>query len=138
MTLLRDPILRRLVIPGVLDVVIPGRPPTPNARPGNREQERRERREWRDTAILAAKAAMGQYGRWTPAERVRLEVVIVVPDLRKRDFDNGVASLKPLTDGIVTAGVMVDDSTEVIEGFTVEYVYERGASEVRYRVRRIR
>jgi len=42
-------------------------------------------------------------------------MAFVVPDHRERDHDNAVASGKPLTDGIVEAGILAGDSTRYID-----------------------
>ena len=41
---------------------------------------------------------------------VHASVTFVLPDKRRRDLDNLVALVKPLLDGAVDAGIMVDDS----------------------------
>lgn len=54
----------------------------------------------------------------------------------RRDWDNLMAQLKPLLDGIVAAGVMTDDSTAVI--IELQHAYECPAKrdEVELRVER--
>ena len=42
--------------------------------------------------------------------RVELHYTIVVPDRRRRDYDNFVARGKPITDALVDAGVIPDDT----------------------------
>lgn len=51
------------------------------------------------------------------------------------DFDNMVTSNKPIVDGLVDAGVMVDDSAEY---FSAEYLFckcKRGAERIEIKVR---
>ena len=57
-------------------------------------------------------------------------MVFVVPDLRERDWDNAVASSKPVTDGLVAAGVLAGDSTRYIDpdGRRVTFRHEAGNS----------
>ena len=101
-----------------LSITVPGRPPTPNARPGNMMAAYRERDEWKTTARHAAVAAALDAGwplmsigmekvriaRRKFVERprmivvdpilfaVRYEMVFVVSTKIDRDWDNAVAS----------------------------------------------
>ena len=58
-----------------------------------------------------------------PYHRVHINITYVSTDKRRRDMDNLLASTKPTIDGIVTAGVIEDDSV-----FNVSYslYYEVG------------
>lgn len=58
------------------------------------------------------------------AEKVRVELKWYVSDGRRRDAENPVATLKPLCDGIVDAGVVPDDTPEFMEKLMPEIVYE--------------
>lgn len=62
---------------------------------------------------------------------VTAHVTFVVPDKRRRDLDNLSASMKAAWDGIVDAGVLVDDSSEHLQHAAPELVVERGTREVR-------
>jgi Holliday junction resolvase RusA-like endonuclease len=57
-----------------------------------------------------------------------------VPDRRRRDLDNLIASTKPLTDGIVASGLLADDSGDVIRSVSYSVRYEKGVSETIYRI----
>jgi Holliday junction resolvase RusA-like endonuclease len=62
-------------------------------------------------------------------ERVRLSALFFLPDRRRRDYPNLVGSegMKGLIDGLVDAGVMVDDSiTCLVEYGPFTYVYRKG------------
>ena len=65
------------------------------------------------------------------AAPVTAHVTFVVPDKRRRDLDNLSASMKAAWDGIVDAGVLVDDSSEHLKHAAPELVVERGTREVR-------
>jgi Holliday junction resolvase RusA-like endonuclease len=53
-------------------------------------------------------------------------VVFVVPDKRRRDLDNALASMKAAWDGLVDAGVLVDDDSKHLKLAAPEMRYERG------------
>lgn len=46
--------------------------------------------------------------------RARLQATFFWPDRRRRDPDNAAAMLKPAIDGLVDAGLILDDSAEVL------------------------
>lgn len=142
-------------------MVIEGRPPTPNAR-ADWKQKLRETAAWREKAREAAESALVVAGRRLEAYEVDiagskakkpkmvtryrdpdpmrfvtvLEVTMIVPTRVDRDWDNGVASTKPLTDGLVEAGVMAGDSTSYIDsaGRSLVFRHEAGQSRVEYRI----
>lgn len=96
-----------------ISIVIPGRPPTPNVRRHWREVYR-DNKAWAETARLEAVRAIQRTAGWKPASRARVSVAFGVKDRRVRDLDNLIASIKPLLDGLVQAGILVDDSLDVI------------------------
>lgn len=62
-------------------------------------------KKFRDALIKDAHEQLG--GMIPLPDRVRLEVVAWVPDMRKRDLDN---ILKPIQDAMIHANLLVDDS----------------------------
>lgn len=138
-----------------ITVEIPGRPPTPNARRHWRTIAR-DNAEWKDKGWLAAMKAMERTPElgWStrimmievgtkarprqeprqvakmPMQYAHVEVAIVVPTFGRHDWDNGVASLKPLFDGMVAAGIVVDDSVERLPARRVEFVHVAHVSKV--------
>jgi Holliday junction resolvase RusA-like endonuclease len=96
-----------------LTITIPGRPPTPNARFGNVHAQRREEKAWRQTACRVGVDARNRSG-WTAPARARITLTFTVPDRRGRDVDNLVGSTKVLTDGLVDAGVLIGDRSDVL------------------------
>jgi Holliday junction resolvase RusA-like endonuclease len=138
----------------MLVVEIPGRPPTPNARPGNWPQAYRERIHWRDVAATYAGEARRRYEingplpslystlgvklaapAQMPLDAAFVEVMFVVPTRSRRDLDNLIAGSKPLTDGLVAAGVLKDDSTDVIRRMAFGVQYEHGKTATIYTIR---
>lgn len=95
-----------------LVIHVPGTPPNPNQRMGYMDLWRR-RKEFKQWTYLAAKAALAESGHADdyPLGRAELEATFLVKTARRRDPDNLVASLKPLIDGLVAAGVLADDDT---------------------------
>lgn len=111
----------------VITVTIPGQPPTPNARRHWR-QIAHDNAVWKDAAWKAALHVKPEG--WAPLPYVALEVVVIVPDKRHRDFDNAMASCKPLIDGLVVAGIMAGDSNREVDSFRVRFQYRKGVSAV--------
>jgi hypothetical protein len=111
-----------------LRIEIPGRPPTPNVRRHWRTIAR-DNAEWKGTASVVAAAAKREWERrhgmrWHPLEDAVVGVVFIVGTKAVRDWDNLIATLKPLLDGAVEAGILLDDSNRVIRSlgpFTIEY-----------------
>lgn len=67
-------------------------------------------KKWRQATYWAVKKAQ------VPAlERVRVEMHYVPSTKRRRDPDNLVASMKPICDGIVDAGVVTDDTEDYVD-----------------------
>ena len=117
-----------------ITVRIPGRPPTPNARRHWRRIAA-DNNLWKLTAqahALQVQAHDIQFG-W-PIAACTIAIEFVVPDRRHRDLDNLIASTKPLTDGIVASGLLVDDSTDVIRSVSYSVRYEKGATETVYTI----
>ena len=54
------------------------------------------------------------------ADKIRVRLLYVPRDNRRRDTDNLVAMLKPICDGIVDAGVVPDDTPEFMEKWMPE------------------
>lgn len=91
-----------------LVVVVPGRPPTPNVRL-HWAALARSRSELRGWARLAALEAIGRTPAAYPYRAATVEATFLVRSRRRRDPDNLIASLKPLVDGLVDAGVLTYD-----------------------------
>ncbi|MGV0985049.1 MAG: hypothetical protein ACOYB2_10870 [Limnohabitans sp.] len=130
-----------------ITVEVAGRPPTPNSR-RDWHQTYRDNQIWKDRAWIAAMDAL-QRDLWPvqttmlagkrpeprliadkPMQFAALDVTIIVPDDRDRDLDNGIASLKPLIDGCVSARIVVDDSTRHLIEFRVRFVKQARVSKV--------
>jgi Holliday junction resolvase RusA-like endonuclease len=59
---------------------------------------------------------------------IALKYTIVVPDNRRRDYDNFIARCKPCTDALVHAGLLPDDTPQYIKDFRLTFQYEKGKS----------
>lgn len=110
----KPPILHQFLV-----IRIEGRPPTPNVRRHWR-QVAKDNATWKATAEFEAVTARAAWETkhalaWRPVTRAVVSVAFGLPDRRTRDLDNLIASCKPLLDGIVAAGVLVDDSITVIQ-----------------------
>lgn len=118
---------------GVLRIQIPGRPPTPNARFGNRFAQASETKRWRRTAWGIALDVVNRSG-WRAPARARLLITFIVPDNRPRDTDNLVSSVKPLIDGLVDAKALVGDKSSVLEWEKPAISVVRGVSATEFRI----
>lgn len=100
-------------------VIVPGTPPGANqyGKMGT-WRIRRERREWRELTAECAGLALlhtrSVGAGWPALSRATIEVQWNRRLKRRRDYDNLVAGLKPLLDGLVDARVIVDDSSDVV------------------------
>ena len=131
--MIAQPMSHRLLADGSLELTIPGRPPTPNARFGNRYAEAAKTRTWRDAARLIGVDAVNRTG-WKAPAKARITLTFIVPTHASRDTDNLVASTKPLTDGLRDAKVLVGDNHQVLEWGAPQVEYIRGAAATRYLV----
>lgn len=111
---------------GTLRIQVPGRPPTPNARFGNRFAQASETKRWRNDARLIALDVVNRSG-WRAPAKARLTPIFYVPDNRPRDTDNLVASIKPLIDGLVDAKALVGDKSAVLVWGAPQVIVARGA-----------
>lgn len=105
-------------------VRIDGIPPTPN----------RSRRQfwaanahvaagWRRRAKEAAQETIDEHGGAIPhLENVHLTIWVCTRTRVRRDPDNAVAACKPLVDGIVDAGILRDDSFDVVHELSVRRI----------------
>jgi crossover junction endodeoxyribonuclease RusA len=67
-------------------------------------------KEYRTAAWALAKQA-----KIPPCDRIRLTLLYTPRDRRRRDTINLAASMKPLEDGLVDAGVVPDDTPQFVE-----------------------
>lgn len=136
-----------------LTIELPGRPPTPNVHRHWRTIAN-DNAEWKDIGWLAAMKAL-ERASWplrtvivrvggtrkrpkmeprqvaiAPMAYAKVVIAIVVPTKGRRDTDNGTASMKPIMDAMVTAGVIVDDDYEHIGQPEIGFVIRPGQSRV--------
>ncbi len=52
---------------------------------------------------------------WKPISRCVIQYTFYPPDNRRRDEDNHASACKPYLDGLVLAGLLLDDSNKVIQ-----------------------
>lgn len=89
-------------------------PITANGQHGHWSAHARHVREVRHVASLLARSAIGPNHRPLRLERAVVELVWYPTVARRRDAHNLVPLLKPLIDGLVTAGVIPDDNDQVL------------------------
>lgn len=88
-----------------------------------------QRLHWRARAVLTAEvrgtAGIAVSG-FPKSDRVDVTLTWVVGDKRRRDADNIVPTLKAICDGIVDAGVVPDDTPDLIVKHMPVIRYEPG------------
>jgi crossover junction endodeoxyribonuclease RusA len=103
-----------------LSFFLAGHPPGPNQTVrwhwGRRAKERRV---WRDASAWGARAAYGRSSMAGHHRPVEVAVTFHFRVTRTRDRDNLVASLKPVLDGLVDAGILKDDSPTWLRSLVV-------------------
>ncbi len=100
---------------------VPDRRLSPNARVNWRTRAKLVK-EARESAYCACVAATtSNHVNW---HEVTARATFHFPDKRRRDSDNLAALLKPVWDGLVDAGLLVDDDR--ITHLPVEIVHEKG------------
>ena len=102
-------------------VVVDGIPPTPNrSRRQHWAQNGGIASGWRAKAEAAAKEAIDEHGGIVPHfDKVRMVLWVCPKTRNRRDPDNATSAVKPCIDGLVDAGILRDDSFDVIEELTV-------------------
>lgn len=107
-----------------LDITIPGIPPMNTAGPhgGSHWGRTTTKRQWESKVVAAVLEALG---RWPAQPLERARVTITRASTREPDYDNLTQGGKFLLDGLVKAGVLVDDSPRVIG--RPEYRWEQAA-----------
>ena len=90
-------------------------------------------RKYRRTAGLTALAAAGCRLNWN---RAVAQATFYWPDRQRRDIRNAEASLKAAYDGIVDAGVIVDDRAEVLEHEATAFWVDPARPRVEIRIMR--
>ncbi len=96
--------------PLVLRLPWPPRELSPNARPHWRVKHYATS-QYRQECYVAIRKAVGPSSA-CPTGQVTAKVVFVVPDRRRRDLDNALASMKAAFDAMVAAGLLVDDDSK--------------------------
>lgn len=103
----------RVVLP------LPPRVLSPNARsPGNWRKRAKAAKQYRSDAYMMTIAAGGQGLRWSKAIA---QATFFWPTKQRRDVRNAEASLKAAYDGIVDAGLIVDDNYEVLTHYPTTF-----------------
>ena len=99
---------------------VPGIPASPNAtRRLNFHRNAAEANAWKDaTCIALFDAGKKRPGRLAS---VRIVLTAMTKTRGRRDPDNFAAACKPIIDGLVLAGVLVDDSFAVIRELVVRH-----------------
>lgn len=96
------------------------------ATPGGRFAKAAAIKKYRRQAREAVEAEQIETAPWA---EVKVDVAFHFPDRRRRDQDNAAASLKAVYDGVVDAGLVMDDDYKHMKRrapvFLVDYDYPR-------------
>lgn len=103
-----------------LDLTLPGLPPTNAADRRSHWSYHKLSKTWQNKTAAAVLEALG---RWPEAPLERARVTITRCSTTEPDFDGLVAAGKHILDGLVRAGVLVDDAPKVIG--RPQYFWER-------------
>ena len=87
---------------------LPDRDLSPNSRNHWRTVAKAKRDAKAETYYLCRESGIPEH----PFEKATITVTFKVNNKRRRDIDNLFAMLKPYIDGLVVAGVLVDDSAD--------------------------
>ena len=69
--------------------------------------------------VRATTARLAEQLQIPPLQAVEITLIYTPKTARKRDTDNLFATLKPAVDGLVDAGVLADDNTEIVKRLSV-------------------
>lgn len=110
-----------------LTLPMPPKALSPNARV-HRLSKAAVASEYRQSIWLDALAQLQErYGAVVPLPlRMAAVFTFVTKDNRRRDLDNWLAACKPLLDGLVDAGILIDDSTRYLASITVTRRVDKG------------
>lgn len=98
---------------------LPQRELSPNWR-GHWAEKYKAAQQLKQDAYVAAKFSL------IPVfKKATITFKFIVPDRRRRDPDNFLASMKPAVDGLVAAGIFPDDSSEVVSFAPVVFKLSR-------------
>ena len=124
-----------------LVVRIPGRPPTANARRHWRSVAR-DNEIWKNATLLLARDERfkweARHGlKWRVLRSCEVLVTFGVHTKAVRDWDNLIGSVKPLLDGIVAAGVLLDDSIRVIRSISFGVTFSKGEPYTEFEIKEL-
>ena len=102
-----------------LTIELQGIPDSPNQTRREHWAERgKNAAQWRlDAKLLGLDAA--NRAKWQTPDHATVEVVALFKDHKRHDPDNLIGAIKPIMDGIVDAGILPDDSFNVIRRLSV-------------------
>lgn len=88
-------------------------------------------------AIRKAGKLLAKSARIPACSHIEVAMIWTVPDRKRRDDENPVATLKPFCDGLVDAGIVPDDTPEYMTKLMPTIRYVKGQHGVRFVVRSI-
>lgn len=107
-----------------IELPLPPRELSPNARV-HWSVRNRATQEAKDLVVCAV---LEQQARGKPLDHATVKLTFIKPRRGRRDKDNLIAAAKPYMDGLVLAGVIVDDNSDVIDTPEPEIIYQKGIS----------
>ena len=119
-----------------LALPLPTKRLSPNHSVGSRGQrfaKARETKQYRTRAALEAMAT-GKRPMWT---RAVAQLTFYWPDKRRRDIRNAEHAMKAAYDGLVDAGIITDDSADVLTHLPTRFEVDREQPRVELEIRQI-
>lgn len=116
---------------------LPPRELSPNKPPGSRGGRMRKARLVAGYRLKARKAAEAEGVESGPWGLVSVHATFYHRQRRKRDDVNHLASLKAAYDGLVDAGLLVDDDSEHLRTLTPAFAVDKHHPRVELRIERI-
>lgn len=101
----------------ILEIDVPGLPPTTNGSHGHFRAAAATRKKWREAVRMIA------YMRRPPAPLTKAKLTVTRFSSVQTDYGNRVSAAKPLIDGLIDAKVIVNDTDAVLP--IQEFPYEK-------------
>lgn len=109
----------------IIEIRLEGLPKTPNELVRlHWAQKAKEAKKWRTMSAYVAR----KFKPKTPFESV--ELTFIRGSSRQCDFDNGIAALKPIIDGLKDAGIILDDNPNVVKA--IRFGWEKASRSCGY------
>jgi len=115
--------------PTTIKITIPGLPYTPLRSNYHKGNFWFTRAKWSAIAREEAFALGKEQHLKEPITSCKIEEVFTVPTKRRIDIEGLMGACKPWIDGLVDAGIIIDDSWKYVKRLSGRIVYEKGVEQ---------